>query len=626
VRAVALVLACCACLIAPAGALASARSGVLAHAGWSARAPVGGAQATERLAREPVYADLAEVSPLVAMAPVVTTLPAISLSREEVVLLGVINPEGEHTKFRFKASLASSEWCLSAGASGKPIATSPLFELVPEDETGHEVAVLLTAEQRDICFEIEAENATGTAAGKQRFYQMGSPTAITGTATSVGPLSATIDGKVEGASQRTSYELNAALLTSTWCESAGESGAPEETTGELELGSEDGEFHAVEATLRGLKTNTAYCAKLRAVNGSGVSVGNETTFKTPKVPYALTTSAASTGTATAVVHGEIDPEGESAEYEAEYEKASSEWCRSEGVRGAAQASAPVQLAQSDETLHAVEVELSGLAPGTEYCAALVALGSKPSHADGRQFRFTTSPLPRLEVLFNGIVAGSVNGSGISCPGTCAASYQPGTHVVLTASPDAGFKFSGWGGACAGSGSCEVVMSSNMHVTVTFAALPGPPVVNPPIGPPLVGPPTPLAVLPSPQAPTCDLSPGAGSHVRLARTKKPKPGKSGFDRVAVSVSCDQSARVTLDAVVIETHKSAKHGSHSQRETLASVSGSVGGGETGTLVLHIPAAIVRALYGGVSERLSLSLHASGSGGTRSSSAALPLIKGR
>ena len=470
-RFVVLVLVCCACLIAPAGALASAHRGALASASWSVRAGALPAQTTAPLARGATGGELLETTPLVAMAPVVETLPGFSFSREEVLLIGDINPEGEHTKFRFKASLASSQWCVTAGAIGTPIAISPTFELTPEDEIVHEIALLLTAEQAYICFELEAENASGARAGKQRFYQMGSPTAFTGKVTSVGPVSATIDGEVAAAEQVTHYEINAALMSSTWCESDGESGHSELTTGEIPLGFEDATFHAVEATLRGLKTNTEYCAKLKALNGSGSSVGTQVTFKTPKAPYALTTSASATSAFTAVVHGEVDPEGESAEYEAEYAQASSEWCRSEGLHGSAQASTPVPLGASDETLHAVEAELSGLTPGTEYCAALVALGSGPSHADGTQMTFTTPQLPRLEVTISGTGSGSVSGAGISCPGTCGASYANGTHVTLTAAPAAGSTFSGWSGACSGTGPCEVVMNANAHVGAGFAANP-----------------------------------------------------------------------------------------------------------------------------------------------------------
>jgi Divergent InlB B-repeat domain len=40
--------------------------------------------------------------------------------------------------------------------------------------------------------------------------------------------------------------------------------------------------------------------------------------------------------------------------------------------------------------------------------------------------------------------------GLSCGGTCSATFDPGQSVTLTATPDAGSRFGRWSGACAGS--------------------------------------------------------------------------------------------------------------------------------------------------------------------------------
>src|SRR5207302_5605783 len=60
-------------------------------------------------------------------------------------------------------------------------------------------------------------------------------------------------------------------------------------------------------------------------------------------------------------------------------------------------------------------------------------------------------------------------SGIDCPGSCGASFAPGTQVTLTASGANGSTFTGWGGACNGTGSCVVTMNSSQNVTAAFAA-------------------------------------------------------------------------------------------------------------------------------------------------------------
>ena len=60
-----------------------------------------------------------------------------------------------------------------------------------------------------------------------------------------------------------------------------------------------------------------------------------------------------------------------------------------------------------------------------------------------------------------------NPSGIDCGSTCAASYDQGTSVTLTATPSSGSIFAGWSGACSGTGDCVVTMDDNKSVTATF---------------------------------------------------------------------------------------------------------------------------------------------------------------
>ena len=95
---------------------------------------------------------------------------------------------------------------------------------------------------------------------------------------------------------------------------------------------------------------------------------------------------------------------------------------------------------------------------------------------------TPSPSPNpnpttqsLTVGKAGTGSGTVTSSpaGISCGTVCSASYANGTSVTLTASPASGSTFGGWSGACSGTGSCTVAMSSARSVTATFAAASNP---------------------------------------------------------------------------------------------------------------------------------------------------------
>ena len=67
--------------------------------------------------------------------------------------------------------------------------------------------------------------------------------------------------------------------------------------------------------------------------------------------------------------------------------------------------------------------------------------------------------------------GTITGSGIACGtgGTdCTETYDYGTAVPLTATPDANYTFGGWTGACTGTGPCSPTMTQARTVGATFA--------------------------------------------------------------------------------------------------------------------------------------------------------------
>jgi Zn-dependent metalloprotease len=77
----------------------------------------------------------------------------------------------------------------------------------------------------------------------------------------------------------------------------------------------------------------------------------------------------------------------------------------------------------------------------------------------------------LNVTKSGAGGGLVTSvpSGIVCGTGCQSSFPADTTVVLTALPETGSTFSGWsGGGCSGTGTCTVVLTSNVTVTGTFA--------------------------------------------------------------------------------------------------------------------------------------------------------------
>lgn len=79
----------------------------------------------------------------------------------------------------------------------------------------------------------------------------------------------------------------------------------------------------------------------------------------------------------------------------------------------------------------------------------------------------STPFFTLTVIKTGSGAGTVTAAGIDCGLTCDEDYPQNVIVFLFASPSPGSTFTGWSGACTGTGSCSVLMSAVKSVTATF---------------------------------------------------------------------------------------------------------------------------------------------------------------
>jgi hypothetical protein len=77
---------------------------------------------------------------------------------------------------------------------------------------------------------------------------------------------------------------------------------------------------------------------------------------------------------------------------------------------------------------------------------------------------------QLTVTKSGDGTGTVTSgpAGIACGVTCAAGFEDGTAITLTAVADPGSEFTGWSGACTGVGPCAITLGIDSAVVANFA--------------------------------------------------------------------------------------------------------------------------------------------------------------
>jgi hypothetical protein len=272
---------------------------------------------------------------------------------------------------------------------------------------------------------------------------------------------------VNPADQSTDYKVLYDVASSTWCSSSGSSGSPANATTPQTLGFTDNSPHDVSVDLTGLTEGTSYCAELLASNGGGTAHSFQVQW-TQGVPTVDTTGAEPTGATTATVFGDVNPAGQTTNYQVEYGDAAWEWCTSGGFFGAPTGTTSAPLGHTDGVSHAVSVGITGLTPNASYCGEVLATNADGT---GRGLQsFWTQPAPTLTVHKAGSGSGSVtsNPAGINCGSTCSHAFTAGTQITLTATAAAGSTFAGWsGGGCSGTGTWVVTLSTDTTVTASF---------------------------------------------------------------------------------------------------------------------------------------------------------------
>jgi hypothetical protein len=114
------------------------------------------------------------------------------------------------------------------------------------------------------------------------------------------------------------------------------------------------------------------------------------------------------------------------------------------------------------------------------CSGSGAVPCSVTMSEARAVALALAVQPLLSVTPAGTGDGTITSSpaGIACTvqggrvsGSCAARFAAGTVVALTTTPSGPTEFVGWGGACAGSGSCAVTLTQDREVTATLTLFP-----------------------------------------------------------------------------------------------------------------------------------------------------------
>jgi hypothetical protein len=240
---------------------------------------------------------------------------------------------------------------------------------------------------------------------------------------------ATLNALVNPQGESTQYHFDYDQDSSPWCQSGGASSSPAGTTTPATVGFTDSSYHEASTPITGLTPNTGYCFRVVASNTDGPTTGGMSGFTTlTSAPVVSTGSASGITGVSATLNGTVNPEGQSTQYQFDYDYTRDAWCQSGGTSGSpAGHTTAATLGFTDSSAHAVSAAITGFSPGDSICFAVDATNSV--QAVGTTATFTTTAL----VVSTGSASSVING-GATLSGSINPEDQPTTSYYFQDGP------------------------------------------------------------------------------------------------------------------------------------------------------------------------------------------------
>jgi hypothetical protein len=308
-----------------------------------------------------------------ATAPTASTGPVTATAPTTATVSGSVNPSGTATtwvvEYGTSTTYGSKTASVSAGAGTASVAVSASLASLKPGTTYH--------------YRFVATSTAGTGHGADGILTTSSvPAAVTSSATSVTPTSATLNGTVDPSGRPTTWTIEYGTSTSYGTK-----------TPAKDAGSGTGAA-AVSAAVTGLTIGRTYHFRVVATSDAGTSRGADKTFVSSTAPAVTTKAASSVADTTARLNGSVNPNGQATTYYFEYGTSTSY-----GTKTAAASAGAGTSAKS------VSAAVSGLVPGAVYHFRLVATNASGTTL-GADLAFATSGKPVVQTAAPTAVTGT----------------------------------------------------------------------------------------------------------------------------------------------------------------------------------------------------------------------------